>query len=218
MGESSLICQDLSTSLFHWGESGGEGRHLLLTSYNPYKNPETQAFIIYNFKAWGNRGSKRLSCPRSVRKWLREDLNLGFSAFSAVAFPTSLHWLGYSPNLENEFPPICSSPSSLRRWPWARVGYWVPGKGTFWRPHPPVSSNYTNTVMEWPHREHPSLSWSLPPALLPPQQINFPLVSSAGEPSSYNLWGEFISQTSDAWLCSLAKSGNISEFHLPPCI
>lgn len=79
-------------------------------------------------------------------------------------------------------------------------------------------SNSTKTVIDRPNLEHLSMSWARPPAHLPPQQITFPFIRSAWEQFSYNLQYEFISQTSDASLCILARSGNISELTSPICI
>jgi len=63
-----------------------------------------------------------------VRNWLGEDVNLRFSAFNAVAFPTNLCCLRYSPNLKNKFLPILAVLLPLGGGLEQR---WAIGKGTF---------------------------------------------------------------------------------------
>lgn len=98
------------------------------------------------------------------------------------------------------------------------MGHWVPGKGTSEGLILLGKSNSTNTTIIQPNLVYPScpeLSY-LPTSL--PKKINFPFIRSAWEQFSYNLQCKFISQTSDAWLYSLAKCDNISERNSPICI
>lgn len=55
-------------------------------------------------------------------------MNLRFSAFNAVAFPTNLCCLRYSPNLKNKFLPILAVLLPLGGGLEQR---WAIGKGTF---------------------------------------------------------------------------------------
>ena len=56
----------------------------------------------------------QVSCPRSERKWLREDLNLGFSTFNEGALLTS-PVAGMQSEYGNLIRPTYSNPSSLRQ-------------------------------------------------------------------------------------------------------